>query len=180
MTRVAIQGVTGSYSDEAARSLFGDDVAIVECGSFDETFAAVRLGAANNAVVPVENKIVGEIREPVDLLNAGSFRVIETLALKVQHVLVGVPGAELDDLVSVRSHIEALKQCRRFLVAHPNLQQVVGADTASSVRRIVEEANPANGAIGSRRAAELYGAKVLQEHIADDIDNWTTFYLIGN
>src|SRR5687767_14710542 len=115
MTRVAIQGVRGSYSDEAARRLFGDDVAILECGSFDETFEAVRVGTAKNAVVPVENKIVGEIREPLGLLSASSFRVMETLALKVQHVLVGVPDAKLEDLVSVRSHIEALKQCRLFL-----------------------------------------------------------------
>src|SRR5687767_16035813 len=115
MMRVAIQGVKGSYSDEAARQLFGDDVAIIECGSFDETFAAVRLGTAKNAVVPVKNKIVGEIREPMDLLNASSFQVIDRLALKVQHVLVGAADATLEDLVSVRSHIEALKQCRRFL-----------------------------------------------------------------
>jgi len=179
MTRVAIQGVSGSYSEEAVRKLLGKDASIVECRTFEETFSAVSLGDADSAIVPVQNKIVGEIRKPMELLKAGSFHVLETMSLKVQHVLVGTPGAEPGNLVSVRSHIEALKQCRKFLAAHPNLTQIVGADTASSVRRNVEEGNPANAAIGSRRASELYGAKVLRENIADDIDNWTTFYLVG-
>jgi len=180
MTRVAIQGVSGSYSEEAARKLLGNDASILECRTFEEAFSAVRHGDADSAIVPVQNKIVGEIRQSLDLLKAGPFHVLETLALKVQHVLVGTPESKAESLVSVRSHIEALKQCRKFLAAHPNLTQIVGADTASSVRRIVEEANPANAAIGSRRAAELYGAKILGKDIADDIDNWTTFYLIGN
>ena len=180
MTRVAIQGVKGSYSEEAVRQLLGDEASILECLDFDETFAALRSGDADSAVVPVMNKIVGEIRRPVELLGAGSFRVLDKLPLRVQHVLAGTTDANFDDLVSVRSHVEALKQCGRFLATHPNLTQVIGADTASSIKRIVEESNPTHAAIGSRRAAELYGAKILREDIADDIDNWTTFYVIGN
>src|SRR5688500_7204661 len=168
MTRVAIQGVNGSYSEEAARAMFGDAASIVECRTFEDTFSAVRLGDADSALVPVENKIVGEIRQSLDLLTLGRFQVLETLALKVQHVLVGTPEATVEDLVSVRSHVEALKQCRKFLAAHPNLTQIVGADTASSVRRIVEEGNAANAAIGSRRAAALYGAKILRENRSEE------------
>ena len=180
MTRVAIQGVSGSYSEEAVLELFGVGASLVECRDFEETFATLRAGVADNAVVPVENKIVGEIRQPLDLLTAGAFRVHEKLSLRVQHVLAGTPDATFADLVSVRTHIEALKQCKRFLTTHAHLRQIVGADTASSVRRVVEEGDPQRAAIGSRRAVELYGAKILAEDIADDIDNWTTFYLIGN
>ncbi len=180
MTRVAIQGIAGSYSEEAVRRLFGSDAAIMECRRFEDAFAAVTLREADNAVVPVENKIVGEIRQTIDLLSAGTFRVLEKLPLKVQHVLAGTPEAEEQKLVSVRSHIEALKQCRSFLTLNSHLTQIVGADTASSARRIVAEADPTHAAICSRRAAELYGAKIIREDIADDMDNWTTFYLIGN
>src|SRR5262245_8409989 len=114
MTRVAIQGVTGSYSEEAVRQLFGERVSIVECRDFDETFAAVRHGDADNAVVPVMNKIVGEISRPMKLLGDGSFKVLEKLSLQVRHVLAGTPDANFEGIVSVRSHVEALKQCRRF------------------------------------------------------------------
>ena len=180
MTRVAIQGVIGSYSEEAVRAMFGDDATIMECHDFDATFEAVDSGAVDNAVIPVENKIVGPISGAVDLLERRKYNVLEKMPLKVRHVLAGVRGSKFENLDSVRSHVEALKQCRTFLAAHPNLTQVVGADTASSIRRIVEEQDLTKAAIGSRRAAELYGAEILRENIADDIDNWTVFYLIGN
>jgi prephenate dehydratase len=180
MTRVAIQGVIGSYSEEAVREIFGDDATIVECRDFDATFAAVDRGTVDNAVIPVENKIVGPISGAVDLLKSKDYTVLEKMPLKVRHVLAGIRGAKFNELVSVRSHVEALKQCRRFLTANPNLMQVVGADTASSIRRIVDEGDPTRAAIGSRRAADLYGAEIIRENIADDIDNWTVFYLIGN
>ena len=179
MTRVAIQGIRGSYSEQAVREMLGQDVSLIECHDFDETFGKLSSGDAEQVVVPVENTIVGEISRPVELLSSGTFRVLEKLPLRVQHVLAGTAGSSIDRLVSVRSHVEALKQCRRFLASHAHLTQIIGADTASSIRRIVSEGNPTNSAICSRRAAELYEAKILAENIADDTDNWTTFYLIA-
>lgn len=180
MIRVAIQGVAGSYSEEAARRLSAGAAEIIECLDFESVFDAVRIGTADHAVVPVENKIVGEIHRPAELVRSGGFRILEKLSLRVQHVLAGTPGADFERLTSVRSHVEALKQCRRFLDSHTRIERVIGADTASSVRRIVEDGDPVRAAIGSRRAAEMYGAAILRCDIADDIDNWTTFYLIGN
>jgi prephenate dehydratase len=180
MTLTAIQGVRGSYSEEATIRLLGRDADILECRDFEETFAAVSAKKADFAVVPVRNKIVGEIEAAVSLLWSNGMRVLDELPLRVKHVLAARSGARFEDLKTVRSHIEALKQCRRFLSANPQLMQVVGADTASSVRRIVEEGKAVNAAIGSRRAAEMYGATIIMEDIADDLDNWTTFYLLGN
>lgn len=180
MLRVAIQGVCGSYSEEAVRAIFGDHASVIECADFETTFEAVRIGDADQAVVPVENKIVGEIAAAVGILKSGGFRVLERVPLRVQHVLAGTPDSDFEQLRSVRSHIEALRQCRNFLSSNPQLTPVVGGDTASSIRRIIREADPQNAAIGSRRAADLYGARILREKVADDIDNWTTFYLIGN
>jgi prephenate dehydratase len=180
MTRVAIQGVSGSYSEEAARRILGEGAAILECSDFPSTFRALHNGSADHAVVPVENKIVGEIAQTVELLNSNGYKILKKLSLKVQHVLAAAPGARFDDLISVRSHVEALKQCRNFLAANPRLMQMVGSDTASSIRRVTNEKDLTRGAIGSRRAAEIHGAEILRENIADDIDNWTIFYLIGN
>jgi len=179
MSLVAIQGVKGSYSEEAAIRLMGIEAEIVECHDFPSTFAAVESSQAEYAVVPVENKIVGEIHGSMSILRGSELRVIEKLPLKVMHVLAGTTDATYDSIKTVRSHVEALRQCRRFLSEHPRWTQVIGADTASSIRRIVEEGKRENGAIGSRRAAEMYGAKIIAENIADDHDNWTTFCLIG-
>ena len=180
MTLTAIQGVKGSYSEEAAIRMLGRGAGILECADFEETFAALSAKKADFAVVPVRNKIVGDIEAAVSLLQNNRMRVLDELPLRVKHVLAGRAGARFENMQTARSHIEALKQCRRFLSANPQLTQVVGADTASSVRRIVEEGNSVNAAIGSRRAAEMYGATIIMEDIADDLDNWTTFYLLGN
>ena len=180
MIRVAIQGVRGSYSEEAATNVFGKDTRIVECQNFEATFAAIREGLADHAVIPVENKIVGRIAATAKLLRTNRSRVVEKLPIRVRHVLAGVPGASFDEVASVRSHIEALKQCRRFFNAHPHIRQVVGADTASSIRGVIREGNAVNAAICSSRAAELYGADIIRETVADDVDNWTVFYVIGN
>jgi prephenate dehydratase len=180
MIRVAIQGVRGSYSEEAATQLFGAEAAIVECTDFESTFAAIREGDAEHAVIPVENKIIGPIAATMGLLRTHRNSVIDKLPLRVRHVLAGVAGTTLDEITSVRSHIEALKQCRRFFAKNSYLRQVVGADTASSVRRVVDEGVLANAAICSRRAAEFYGAEIVRESVADDVDNWTVFYVIGN
>ena len=180
MKRIAIQGIQGSYSEEAVREMFGADASVLECSDFDSTFAAIESGEADKAVIPVRNKIVGAIQPARDLLDSSTFRVLERLRLRVRHVLAGAPRATFDDLVSVRSHVEALKQCRKFLGANPQLTQSIGADTASSIKATVEQKDLTRAAIGSRRAAELYGAEIIRENIADDIDNWTMFYLIGN
>lgn len=179
MTSVAIQGVRGSYSEEATHRLMGLDAEIVECVDFTSTFEAVANARAEYAVVPVENKIVGEIEGAMSILRSGGFKIHERLPLQVMHVLAGTTCADLASIKTVRSHVEALKQCKRYLSANPKWAQVIGSDTASSVRRIVEENVVEHAAIGSRRAAEIYGAKIIAEDIADDHDNWTTFFLIG-
>jgi len=180
MTRVAIQGVKGSYSEEAVREFFGRKASLVECHDFHAAFAAVRLRKADKAVIPVRNKIVGEIRPAIDLLESSRYTVLEKISLKIRHVLAATPEASFEDITSVSSHPEALKQCRNFLAANPALESIAAPDTASSIRRIVRDADPTKAAIGSPRAARLYGAKILRENIADDIDNWTVFYLIGS
>ena len=179
MNSVAIQGIKGSYSEEAAREICGA-ARILECVKFEDAFDSIAKGAANFAVIPFVNKIVGDIETPHLLLKQTKLRILDKLDLKVRHVLVGTQNAEFGKLKTIRSHVEALKQCRRFFSQNQHLQQIIGADTASSIRRIVENDNSHDAAIGSCRAAEIYGAKILRENIADDADNWTTFYLIGN
>lgn len=177
MTKVAIQGTHGSYSEEAAMKLISG-AKLLECEDFAETFKALDAGRVDYVVVPVANKIVGDIEGTAGYLRSGGFRELERASIPVRHVLAGAPGADLGRVEIVTSHVEALRQCRRYLKARPGWTQNIGTDTASSVRRIVEEGNIAAAAIGSRRAVEAYGAKILAEDISDDPDNWTTFCLL--
>lgn len=180
MRCVAIQGIKGSYSEEAAGRLLGPGSSLLECPDFDSTFAAVAAGDADYAVVPVRNKIVGDIVPVVELIHQKKARIHDKIELEVRHVLAGTRRSAIEKITSIRSHIEALRQCSEYLATMPECTQEIGADTASSIRRIIEEDEPERAAIGSRRAAEMYGATILAENIANSKENWTTFYLIGN
>lgn len=178
MMSVAIQGIRGSYSEEAALRLLGASIDLIECRNFAEVLhraeTTVTLG-----VIPVQNSIVGKIDATDNLLSSSRLRVQDEIALKIEHVLASSSGSRLADIGVVRSHGEALKQCRKFLDANPQMRAEAGADTASCIRETVTDGTGLIAAIGSRRAAELYGAIVLREGVADSTDNHTTFYLIG-
>lgn len=178
MSLIAIQGIRGSYSEEAVGQMFGDSVEILECADFAETFDAVLNDRADRAVVPLRNKIIGEVESAVREFQKTNLKILDQLLLPVRHVLVGTPDADYENIEIVRSHVEAIKQCQKFL-ATGGWQIEEGRDTASSVRRVVQEGDAKKAAIGSRRAVEIYGGKILHEDIADDTENITYFYLVG-
>ena len=180
MSLIAIAGIRGSYSEEAATKMLGENTRILECADFTQTFRAVSNGEARFAVVPLENKIVGEIKSATEALKKTNLRIFERFALEINHVLIGTPAADFAKLKSVASHAEALKQCRKFLSGTIDLEPVAGGDTASCVKKIIEENDSSRAAIGSPRAADIYGGKILKENIADAVENVTTFYLVGN
>lgn len=177
---VAIQGTLGSYSEEAALKLFGRRANLLGFSSFFETFQALLLRNADYAVIPVRNTIIGEIKVAVDFLNQSDLRVVDEVPLQIQHVLAGTKDARLEKILAVRSHVEALRQCRRFFELNPWITRIIGADTAGAIRRVVADGMAGYAAIGSRRAVRLYGAKILLENVADRYLNQTTFYLVEN
>ncbi len=179
MISIAIQGIFGSYSYQAARQIAGDGAEILECSDFDSVFQAVLRGQAELAVVPVNNKIVGQINKPVELIGINDMAVHKELKLSIEHVLAGNEDTAVDEIEIVRSHPEALKQCSRYLSEHPNWKIETGTDTAGSLRSIVENKERNAAAICSCKAAELYEARILATAIADEADNWTMFQLVG-
>ena len=67
MKKVAYQGEPGAYSDEAVSAVFPDAQA-VGFATFRMTFEALAMGAADAAVLPVENSSAGVVQEVSDLL----------------------------------------------------------------------------------------------------------------
>jgi prephenate dehydratase len=178
MKRVAIQGIKGSYSEQAARQMLGAAIDVVECLTFESAVDAVVNGESELAVVPIENKITGRIEPAASLIENCRLKIEDQCQLAIEHLLIGTPSASFEDLVSVSSHPQALKQCGNFLDRHPRLHWMTGSDTASCVKAVTESGNDSMAAIGSRRAAEIYGGTVVRENIADEAGNWTRFVLV--
>jgi prephenate dehydratase len=176
---VAIQGTTGSYSEDAALLLLGGGIEVSGYENFTETCGAVINGDADCAVLPLENKIVGSITAANTAVAEAGLNNYGSMSLKIKHVLAAGRGLLLDDLREVYSHPEAIKQCRRFFAEHPHLIACEAGDTAASVRDIIETGDPHSASICSENAARIYGAQIVMRDIADDIDNLTTFYVVA-
>ncbi|MFN2168499.1 MAG: prephenate dehydratase [Anaerolineae bacterium] len=178
MTVVAFQGEHGAYSEQAVRQHFGDAAATLPCRSFEGIFAAIEAGEADYGAVPVENSLAGSINRAYDLLLEHDLRVWGEILLRVHHNLLAPPGTTLEDIITVRSHPQALAQCERWLTQR-GLQAVTWYDTAGSAKELAANPEPGVAAIASRLAADTYGLQVLASGIEDLAWNITRFFVVG-
>jgi prephenate dehydratase/chorismate mutase len=177
--RIAILGERGTFSEEAAIALLGSECQTESRPSFDALFEAIQHGQVEHILLPIENSLVGPLHRCFDLLLASSLKITGEIYLPVSQFLIGCEGATIETIREVESHPTALGQCEGFFVAHPHLTRSESADTAGSVRRVVESGDVTRAAIGSRRAAEIYSGTIIRENIEDHSDNWTRFVLLS-
>ena len=178
-SRVAFQGERGAFSEEAAVKLLGEKIVPVPQPTFDATFSAVDLSLADFVLSPIENSLAGSVHKALDLLTESALSIIGEVVIPISLNLIALPGATLEQITVVESHPVALAQCERFFRAHPELHKIASEDTAGSVRSILQAGDPTRAAIASRRAAEIYGGKILLEHLEDDPENYTRFLLLS-
>lgn len=178
-SRVAFLGDRGTFSEEAALGILGDDCQTVSFPTFEELFQAIESGKADFILAPLENSLIGSVHRCVDLLLDSPLNIVADIFLPVAHFLVAGDSASLETVRTVESHPAALAQCRRFFAAYPHLKAVPADDTAGSVRRAIESGDPTRAGIGGKRTAEIYGGKILREHIEDHPENFTRFALLA-
>ena len=177
--RVAFLGERGTFSEEAAKELLGETFESVPRPTFDKLFTAIDEGKADYILVPLENSLVGSVHRCYDLLLESSLSIVAEIILPISHFLIGCQGASLELIKTVESHPVALAQCERFFSQHENFNRVAADDTAGSVRRVIESGDLSKAAIGGKRAADIYGGVILQEHLEDHPENYTRFALLA-
>jgi prephenate dehydratase len=178
-TRIAIQGVAGSFHDIAARYFFGEDISITPAMSFDElTRLTVQRQSTDAAVMAIENTIAGSILPNYNLLQNNRMHIVGELMLRIRQNLLSLPGARLQDLTEVRSHPVALAQCQDFFSRYPHIRLVESEDTAASAAWVAETQNPQVGAIASVLAGEIHGLQLLAANIETYQANYTRFLIL--
>jgi prephenate dehydratase len=175
--RIAFQGWPGAFSDLACRTAC-PGMETLPCATFEQAIDAVRLGEAELGMLPCENSLAGRVPDIHHLLPDSGLHIVGEHFQRVEHCLLGVPGAMIGGVKRVHSHAVALGQVRG-LVRELKLETVVEADTAGSARLVKEWNRPEDAAIASALAAEIYGLEILRANVEDESHNTTRFYVVA-
>jgi prephenate dehydratase len=177
LPRIAYQGEPGSNSHLVCQRHHPDHDAVA-CASFEDVFAAVEGGDADLAMIPIDNSIAGRVADIHHFLPTSTLHIVGEHFLRIQFTLMGVPGATVDTIRTVHSHVHALGQCRK-VIRELGLTPVVSGDTAGAAREIAELADATQAAIAPPLAAEIYGLEVLRSDVEDEDHNTTRFVVLS-
>jgi prephenate dehydratase len=178
--RYAYLGPEGTFTEAALRTLAGTEpTEPVPCATIQAALAAVRTGAADRAVVPIESSVEGVVTATLDDLSTGGDLLIRAeLPLPIEFALLGRPGTRLSDVRTVGGHPQAQPQCRRWLAEHlPQAEWVPAASNAEAARQASE--GKIDAALAGAFAAARYGLDVLAPDIGDRKNAVTRFVVAG-
>ena len=178
-TKIAIQGIKGSFHHQVVNEYFPKDVEIDECLSFEELIDSVVSGKSDQAVMAIENSIAGPIIPNYALIDKNNLHIIGEHYLDIHQNLMALKGQKMEDIQEVHSHPMALLQCMEFLKTHPTIKLVEDKDTAETARRIHDKQIKGIAAIASKVAAEMYDLEIIAAEIQTINNNMTRFVIIN-
>jgi len=175
--RVAYLGPEGTFSEQAVRKHFGQAIEALPFASVDDAFRRCESGAAQFAVVPVENSSEGAVGRTLDLLVATPLKICGEIELRIEQNLLS-KAEKVSVIRKIYSHSQSLGQCNAWLAQNlPAVERIPVASNAEAAQRAAREEGAA--AIAGEAAAERYGLKVLARSIEDDPNNTTRFLVLG-
>ena len=178
-TKIAIQGIKGSFHHQVAQEYFHQNVAVNECLSFDALVDSLLNDKSQLAVMAIENSIAGSIIPNYALIDKNELHIIGEYYLDIIQNLMVLNGQKLSEIQEVHSHPMALLQCMEFLKKHPKIKLVEDKDTAETARRIHQKQLKGIAAIGSKAPASMYDLTIIAPEIQTVNNNMTRFFIIS-
>jgi prephenate dehydratase len=178
---VSYLGPAGTYTEEAAQFFFPETENMMPKGTVDEAIADVVEGRADYAVIPQENTLGGAVTNYVDaLIKQKDVNVIGEVILPISQTLMGVPGAKIEDIKTVCSHAQGIKQSETWRKEHlPGVATEEMASTAAAAEYVAQQQDKSIAAIAAPGAAALYGLDILAENVQITDANKTRFYVLA-
>ncbi|WP_440907429.1 prephenate dehydratase domain-containing protein [Candidatus Pelagibacter sp.] len=176
MSKIYFQGTFGAYSHLAALSI-DPKAEILPCKTFDECFNKASEEPDSRIIIPESNRITGNIGIEY-LIFKHRLNIYKEHFQKIEHNLLGQPGAKLKHIKEVYSHAQGLSQCSKFIKEN-NLAEHIRADTAGSAEMISKTKDIKQSAIASSLSAEIYGLEVIKKNIENESGNLTRFLVMG-
>lgn len=177
-TKIAIQGIKGSFHHQVAEHYFDSEVALEECMSFGDLVKSLLHQKAVKGVMALENSIAGSIIPNYALIDQNNLHIIGEYYLRINMTLMALSGQTIADIKEVHSHPIALLQCGVFFSQYPHIKLVESADTAETAQRIQRDQLKGIAAVASPVAAKLYDLEVLASDIHTIKNNTTRFVIV--
>ena len=175
--KVAFQGEPGAYSHEACR-IARPGWEAVPCATFEDAVDQVRTGAADCAMLPVENSVYGRVADIHRILPGSGLRIVDEVFVPIHINVLVIPGTPMNEIRTAMSHMVLLGQCRIFFKRH-GIEALPSADTAGSAKRVAELGDRSIAALASELAGEIYGLEVAKQQIEDSEFNRTRFIVMS-
>jgi len=175
--KVAYSGVEGAFAHIAAGRIFPNCERISK-SDFKAAYNSVLNGECDVAVLPIENSYSGEVGQTIDLIFSGTLYINGIYDLEIHQNLLGVEGANADDIKKVISHPQALSQCNEYIMLK-SFETEESSNTAVAAKTVVDLNDKSIGAIASLETAEIYGLKVLETNINKSSENTTRFAVLS-
>lgn len=177
-TKIAIQGIKGSFHHQVASECFGVDNHFDECMSFDELVQSLILNKSAIGVMALENSIAGSIIPNYAHIDRNDLYIIGEYYLDIHMNLMALKGQKIEDILEVHSHPIALLQCAVFFSKYPHIKLVESGDTAETARRIQENQLKGIAAVAAPIAAQLFDLEIVAAGIHTIQSNKTRFVLL--
>ncbi|MDI5895208.1 prephenate dehydratase [Flavobacterium algoritolerans] len=177
-TKIAIQGIKGSFHHQVAQDYYYQNVEVDECLSFEELVDSLLSGKSDQAVMAIENSIAGPIIPNYALIDKNNLHIVGEHYLDIHQNLMALKGQQIEDILEVHSHPMALLQCMEFLKKYPDIKLVEDKDTAETARRIHQHQLKGIAAIASKTASEMYDLEILAPEIQTINNNMTRFVIL--
>lgn len=175
--KIAFQGELGAYSHQACRQS-RPDMEAIPCATFEEVIDKVRDGTVDLGMLGLENSTYGRVADVHRLLPESGLHIIDEAFVRVHINLLAVKGTKLAQVKRVRCMSILLGQCGTFLKDH-NFATLNWTDNAAAARDVAALGEPAEAALASELAAEIYGLDILARQIEDQSNNTTRFLVMS-
>ena len=181
MKRIAIQGIAGSFHEDAARKYFGDEeIEVVECRSFQNVCEYIDADKVDIAVMAIENSIAGSLLQNYSLIRDYHLRIIGEIYIHIQMNLMVLPGVKKKDIKEIYSHPVSFMQCNEYLEKYfPKVERKELGDNAKVAKLISTEKITNAAAISNLRSSELYGLQILDKGLETNKKNYTRFLILS-
>lgn len=180
---IGIQGDMGSTNERAARFFANKyhwhDIKIKYLVSTENVLRALNEGEIDYGTFAWKSSRGGLVEETQKAIKRYPYNKIDEQAFQLDHALLANAKIDSSRLVTVYSHLQALKEHEPFLVnKFPKIKLAKEIDTAVAAKKLSNNEYPSNSLIIAPIAcAAIYNLKIYLENLPTNKGYLTTIYL---